>query len=150
MPANDPVLGFAAFHAFSLAISNGLFSLIDNYDQHPMSSLLFSPSGLKDLSHGMAKAWFEFTMILVFMFSVGYWRLYQDGPEKQPLMLCLGGVAKLTAAAQMCAMLNAGLLETGAIWLAIVPDALLGLYFLKLWSGLGYAWVPAAGGTKGA
>ena len=97
------------------------------------------------VSSGFAKDCFEGVQALILLFAFGYARLYFDGPERQPLMLCFGGVGKVAVAAWFtrvhCTIraCDPSPFPPALQLLVTLPDALLGLCFLREWRRLGYA-----------
>eukprot|EP00978_Attheya_sp_CCMP212_P038762 scaffold195447_cov32-Attheya_sp.AAC.1 len=140
--ARDPVLGFAAAEALGFVVPCLVFSLAGVLDQHPLISIIFPEAQMTELvSNSLAKDLFECFLILVLMFGVGYWRLYVDGPEHHPILLCMGGIGKLMVASIMYRMYTNGHMNVGIIPMGVIPDAALGFYFLYLWRGLDFRWV---------
>jgi hypothetical protein len=140
--ARDPVLGFAAVHLISFVVPYLVFSLAGVLDRHPLVSVMFSDAHVTELvSNGLAKDNFEFFLIVALVLGVGYWRLYVDGPEHQPIILCIGGFGKLMAAPLMYRMYTDGHMNVGVIPLGVIPDVTLGVYFLYLWHSLDFRWI---------
>eukprot|EP00978_Attheya_sp_CCMP212_P021592 scaffold63305_cov56-Attheya_sp.AAC.4 len=140
--ARDPVLGFAAAHVFAMVVPDLVFSLAGVLDQHPLIPIIFPEAQMTELvSNGLTKDLFECFLILVLMFGVGYWRIYVDGPEHHPIILCMGGIGKLMVASLLCRMYIDGHMSVGIIPMGIIPDAAFGFYFLYLWRGLDFRWV---------
>eukprot|EP00978_Attheya_sp_CCMP212_P024879 scaffold78980_cov35-Attheya_sp.AAC.1 len=103
--ARDPVLAFVVAHVFAIVVPDLVFSLTGVLDQHPLVSIVFPEAQITELiSNGLTKDLFECFLILVLMFGVGYWRLYVDGPEHHPILLCMGGIRKLMVASIMYCM----------------------------------------------
>jgi len=145
MTPRDPVFGFAAVHLFFLAVPNLLLSASGRLDKEPlMIELLFGPENKALLCEpGIAKDMFDFVMILLVLYDVAYWRLYLDGPARQPVVLCMGGLGKLLVAGLLARMYYDQHAQPIPIFvLGIVPDFVLGLYFLNAWRRLGFTFSP--------
>jgi len=142
MPPHQPLFLIASLHAVVV----GSFALcLSLADLTAALAPLYGAQRAAAVSSGFAKDCFEGVQALILLFAFGYARLYFDGPERQPLMLCFGGVGKVGVAAWLtrvhCTIraCDPSPFPPALHLLGTLPDALLGLCFLREWRRLGYA-----------
>ena len=147
---NNPAFAVAAFHALLATLPNLVQSWTGTLRKDPLMPLLLTEESIKVITTpGISKSLFELFLFSVVMISVGYWRMYKDGAEQQPLLLLLEGVGKIVTALYFIKMYLQGFVKFGAVLLAAVPDGIIGLYFLYVWrSELNYALVASPRSEK--
>jgi hypothetical protein len=148
----DPVFAVAAAYNVFVSLPAllqslcGLFVVDDPIlqfvfpDERDRQSFVESP---------VARLYLEVSLSLVLLFGVGYWRLYQDGAERQPLILALGCVGKMAVVSIFARCYFQGTISDGSVVIGILPDLLAGLYFLKEWARHNFIMVAATTSTEG-
>ena len=143
MPPHQPLFLIASLHAVVVGSVALCLSLAD---LTAALAPLYGAQRAAAVSSGFSKDCFEGLQALILLFALVWLRApVFDGPERQPLMLCFGGVGKVAVAAWFtrvhCTIraCDPSPFPPALHLLVTLPDALLGLCFLREWRRLGYA-----------
>jgi hypothetical protein len=142
MSAGNKLFLLASIHASTLSFPSLILSLCSI--PNPTNSLLYTdPKGFERIVATHPGRFFHDIMFFtVALFSVGYYRLYKDGPSQQPLMLLFGAFAKLILVFCFVRAWLDNMATSLTMALATVPDGVMGLMYLKIWIDLGCPWSP--------
>ena len=142
-PKRDAVFAVAAVHAFLASFPSFVQSVLGLMtEEDPFAQWALTEESLHILvSTGIGKLYLEMCTLFISMMAFGYYRIYLDGPERQPLALCFGTIGKLCVAALFVRAYWQGYCKEGALVAATIPDSLFGLYFLRTWAKLNFALV---------
>src|SRR3569832_686614 len=132
-PKNVAIL-IAAINAFLVAVPTLLLSFTGNTDKVTSLTVMFDEEGIAALANpGQTRDFFRFAFLFVFFFSFGYYRIYVDGAINQPLMVFLGGSAKVLVSMLLTHWSIQGHAKRSLVFTGALPDFALGLYYLKIW-----------------
>ena len=140
---HNPILAAAALHALGLALPVLLFSFAGALESYPLIWCFFNESHVTALSQGHDKVFLEMAMALVITIAIGYVRLFLDGAMQHPIVLVQGLVGKSAVSYLLLELWMAGLGRQGILWLAVLPDAVFIVYFLRIWQRLGFVFASS-------
>lgn len=132
----DPVFLLAAVHAFFVSFPPLVQSLAGTLTaDDPLAKWALPAKSIETLTTpGIGKVYFDFFCLLVTLFAFGYWRIYVDGPARQPLVLFLGMVGKFLVAILFTHAYWQGAFLHGILVVGVIPDAVLAFYYLWVWT----------------
>ena len=93
-------------------------------------------------STGAAKNMYALAMNAIACFGLAYYRIYLDGPARQPLILAIGGMGKIQAGLLVVFWYLRGSCELSFVLMLTIPDVCLGIYFIYIWSKLDFVFCP--------
>jgi hypothetical protein len=142
MSAGNKLFLVASIHAGTLSIPPLILNLCSI--PNPTNALFSNdPKGLESFAATHPGRFYHDIMLyFVALFSVGYYRIYKDGPSQQPIILLFGALGKLFVAFCFIRAWLDNMVTSLAMVLAAVPDGVMGLIFLKIWIDLGCPWSP--------
>ena len=142
MSAGNTIFLVASIHTGLLSIPSLILNLCSI--PNPTNSLFSNdPKGLESFAATHPGRFYHDIMLFaVALFSVGYYRIYKDGPSQQPMILLFGALSKLFVAFCLIRAWLDNMATSLAMVLAAIPDGVIGLIFLKIWIDLGCPWCP--------
>jgi hypothetical protein len=137
MSAGNRLFLIASIHTGTLSIPALILNLCSI--PNPIFPLFYrDPKGLEIFAATHPGRFFHDVMFFcIALMSVGYYRIYKDGPSQQPIIVLFGALAKLFVAFCIFRAWLDNMTKSLLVVLVAVPDGVMGLIFLKIWIDLG-------------